>query len=128
MLIVAKSNLIATDSTHLSSNTTSVIHEFPVDSFVLVHYHSGKPTTRLHTVWKGPMRVLSGTDSRYLLLDLVPKKKHRYHASGMKHLIFDPAITLMWLVTIIWNFSSKKFLVIEAIFDGSLVSNFTSNG
>ena len=33
MLMVAKSNLIATDNTHLSSNTTSHIHEFPVNSF-----------------------------------------------------------------------------------------------
>ena len=79
--------------THLSSNTTSLIQEYPVDSFVLVHYRSGKPPTRLHTVWKGPMRVLSGTDSRYLLLDLVSKKEHRYHASDMKPFIFDRAIS-----------------------------------
>ena len=93
MLIVAKSNLIATDDAHLSSNTTSQIHECPVNSFVLVQYRSGKPPTRLHTVWKGPMRVLSGTDSRYLLLDLVSKKEYHYHASDMKPFIFDPAIS-----------------------------------
>ena len=93
VLIVAKSNLIATDNSHLSSNTTSLIREFPVDSFVLVHYRSGKPPTRLHTVWKGPMRVLGGTDSRYLLLDLVSKKKYCCHASEMKPFIFDPAVS-----------------------------------
>ena len=38
MLTVAKSNLIATDNTHLSGNKTSLIHEFSVNSFVLVHY------------------------------------------------------------------------------------------
>ena len=80
LLIVAKSNLIATDNTHLFSDTTSHIHEFPVNSFALVHYRSGKPPTRLHTVWKGPMRVLSGTDSRYLLLDRISLSCFRYEA------------------------------------------------
>ena len=45
----AATNLIATDNTHISSNT-SPMHVFSVNSF-LIHYCSGKPPTMLHTLW-----------------------------------------------------------------------------
>ena len=35
------------------------------DTHVLVHYRTGSPPTRLHTYWRGPMKVLEGRDSRY---------------------------------------------------------------
>ena len=38
------------------------------------------------------MRILSGQDSTYNLLDLVTKKEYRYHASDMKPFVFDPLI------------------------------------
>ena len=76
-------------SLHMSSKTTAPF-EFDIDSYVLVHYHSGAPPTRLHTIWKGPLRVLKVQDSTYTLLDLVTNKEYRYHASDMKPFIFDP--------------------------------------
>ena len=39
--------LLRTDLLHMSPN-----------SYVLVHYRTGLPPTRLHTNWKGPMRVI----------------------------------------------------------------------
>ena len=39
-----------------------------------MHYRSGSPPTRLHTSWRGPMRVLS----------------EEYHVSDMKKFLYDP--------------------------------------
>ena len=38
------------------------LHE--ADHYVPVHYRTGLPATRLHTSWKGPMRVIKGLNSR----------------------------------------------------------------
>ena len=43
--------------------TTKELHEHTVylpDTHVLVHYRTGSPPTRLHTYWRGPMKVLKG--------------------------------------------------------------------
>ena len=34
--------------------------EYLPNSYVLLHYRTGLPPTRLHTNWKGPMRVIKG--------------------------------------------------------------------
>jgi RNase H-like domain found in reverse transcriptase len=39
--------------------------------------------TRLHTFWRGPMQVVSGKDSRYLLKILISHKEKEYHVSDM---------------------------------------------
>jgi Chromo (CHRromatin Organisation MOdifier) domain len=67
--------------------------EYEPHSNVLVHYRTGAPPTRLHTFWKGPMQVVSGKDSRYLLKDLISHKEKEYHVSDMKPFIFDPSTT-----------------------------------
>ena len=38
------------------------------------------------------MRVVSGLNSRYVLLDLITGKEKVYHVSDMKPFVFDPAI------------------------------------
>ena len=91
LLKIAVENSLLIDSLHLTSKATPPF-EFEIDSFVLVHYHSGNPPTRLHTIWKGPLRVLKVQDSTYTLLDLVTNKEHRHHASNMKPFVFDPLI------------------------------------
>jgi hypothetical protein len=48
---------------------------------------------RLHTHWRGPMKVVTGSDSRYLLYDLITHKQKVYHVSDMKPFIYDPAVT-----------------------------------
>ena len=41
--------------------------EYLPNSYVLFHYRTGLPPTRLHTNSKGPMRVIKGLNSRYTL-------------------------------------------------------------
>ena len=83
--------LLRTDQLHLTSKELSEHKEYPIDSYVLVHYRTGVPPTRLHTLWKGPMKVVKGQDSRYTLLDLISGKEVNYHVSDMKAFNFDPA-------------------------------------
>ena len=66
--------------------------EYLPNSYVSAHYRTGLPSTRLHTNCKGPMRVLKGLNSRYILLDLITGKEKDYHVSDMKTFIFDSAI------------------------------------
>jgi hypothetical protein len=39
------------------------------------------------------MRVASGSDSHYLLYDLITHKKKTYNVSDMKPFLYDPAVT-----------------------------------
>ena len=57
-------------------------------SFVLVHYCTGLPPSRLHTSWRGPMRVIKGLNSRYTLLDLIIGKETDFHVSDIKPFVF----------------------------------------
>ena len=67
--------------------------EYPKDSYVLVHYRDGSPPSRLHTHWRGPLKVVSGEFSRYTLYDLVTQKTSEFHVSAMKPFLFDASIT-----------------------------------
>ena len=51
------------------------------------------PPSRLHTHWRGPLKVVSGENSRYTLYDLVTQKTSELHVSAMRPFLFDPAIT-----------------------------------
>ena len=66
--------------------------EYIPNFYVLVHYRTGLPPTRLHTNWKGPMRVIKGLNSCYTLLDLITGKENDYHVSDMKPFVFDSAM------------------------------------
>ena len=67
--------------------------DFETNSYVLVHYRTGALPSRLHTFWRGPMKVISGRDSRYLLKDLVSHKETEYHVSDIKPFKFNPLTT-----------------------------------
>ena len=47
--------------------------EFAPDSYVLIKYREGAAPSRLHCPWKGPLRIVSGFESKYILLDLINK-------------------------------------------------------
>ena len=70
----------------MTSEEQNTHKEYPVDSYVLVHYRTGLPPTRLHTFWHGPMRVTKGLNFRFTLLDLITGKEKDYHVSDMKSL------------------------------------------
>jgi transposase InsO family protein len=76
------------DDEHNASGSTDYT-TFDIDSFVLVQ-HRNAPPTRMHTLWLGPMRVVSNVLDEYTLLDLVTNREKRYHLSQMKEFIFDP--------------------------------------
>ena len=68
------------------------ITEFPPDSFVLATQRT-TPETRIHTLWRGPFRVVSNYFAEYTLLDLVTDKHVKYHMTQLKPFHFDPMRT-----------------------------------
>ena len=64
--------------------------DFLPGTYVLVHYRTDNLPTRLHAFWRGSMRVISGSNSRYLLYDLISHVEKEYHVSDMKTFLFDP--------------------------------------
>ena len=92
LLKASAKELLRTDLLHMT-NKEQDLTEFEPNSYVLVHYRSGAPPSRLHTFWRGPMQVISGSNPKYLLRDLVTHKEKEYHVSDMKHFNFDPSTT-----------------------------------
>ena len=72
----------------------NVITQFDKNSFVLALYPDSamgqRAPTKLHTHWKGPMRVISNKGAEYLLLDLVQNKQISVHISRLKRFEYDP--------------------------------------
>jgi len=72
------------------------ITEFRHNSFVLVSYPDSamgvRAPTKLHTHWKGPMRVISNKGAEYILRDLVQDKNITVHVSRLKKFEHDPII------------------------------------
>jgi hypothetical protein len=90
LLKASAAELLRTDLLHVTTKQQRTHTELPINSYVLVHYRSGSPPTRLHTSWRGPMRVVSGSNSRYTLYDLITYKEKEYHVSDMKQFLYDP--------------------------------------
>ena len=92
LLKASAAELLRTDLLHVSAKQQQSPTEFPINSYVLVHYRSGSPPTRLHTAWRGPMKVVSGSNSRYTLYDLITTRENEYHVSDMKRFLYDPLL------------------------------------
>jgi hypothetical protein len=58
LLKASAKELLRTDLLHISSKEQDLT-EFEPNSYVLVHYRSGAPPSRLHTFWRGLMQVIS---------------------------------------------------------------------
>ena len=86
----ASKELLRTDLLHMTHKKQLQHTDFLPGTYVLVHYRTGNPPTRLHTFWRGPMRVISGSNSRFLLYDLISHVEKEYHVSDMKLFLFDP--------------------------------------
>ena len=67
--------------------------EFPINTHVLVAYNGGrmgrKGPTKLHSEWKGPMKVINHIGSTYTLLNLVNSKLEDHHITSLKKYIHD---------------------------------------
>jgi hypothetical protein len=86
LLLIAKNNLASSDAIHMHENN-NWHKKYEDDSYVCVQYHSGPPT-REHTLWRGPLKVISSKAQRYTLFDLVVKKEKVVHVSSLKPFIF----------------------------------------
>ena len=93
LLKASAKELLRTDLLHLTSKEQFKHTDFEPNSHVLVHYRTGAPPSRLHTFWRGLMKVISGRDSRYLLKELVSHKETEHHVSDMKPFKFHPLTT-----------------------------------
>ena len=78
--------------------------QFGVDTFVFVQQRT-TPETRMHTLWRGPMRVVSHNFAEYILLDLVTHTKNLHYMTQLNrftsilHMSTQPTL----LVETIWN-------------------------
>ena len=91
LIKISKNILVESDKIHNSTNSSENT-EFLTDSFVLVQQRSS-PETRLHTLWRGPMRVLHSSKGEYTLLDLTTNKEKKYHSTQIKQFKFNPMRT-----------------------------------
>ena len=60
LLKASAEELLRTDLLHMTTKEQNIHKEYLPNSYVLVHYRPDLPPTRLHTNWKGPMRVIKG--------------------------------------------------------------------
>ena len=60
---------------------------FPVNSYVLLQYHSGlgdnRGPTKLHTRWQGPYRVIRSIGDQYTLQNLVTSRESVHHVQEL---------------------------------------------
>jgi transposase InsO family protein len=88
-ITIAKDILQKSDAEHIAKNSAQIT-EFAPNTYVLVQNHSA-PETRLHTLWRGPMKVIKSIKGQYTLLDLTTLKEKEYHSTQLKEFIFNPA-------------------------------------
>jgi hypothetical protein len=90
----ARTILQESDNSHSASLSNVIPTAYTSKTFVLVKYRKSSnlypAPTRLHTYWKGPLKVISNVLSEYLLLDIVKHNPKSYHVSDMKPFVFDP--------------------------------------
>lgn len=76
------------DQIHMESISLPVT-VFEIGSFVLVHRREGT-SSRLQTLWLGPLKIVGQAGSEYRLLNLITMKEKLYHAQHMKPFRFNP--------------------------------------
>jgi hypothetical protein len=63
IMTTARKVLKNTDELHMASFPNKKLTEYLPDSYVLVKYRTGSAPIRLHTYWKGPLKVISNDRS-----------------------------------------------------------------
>jgi hypothetical protein len=93
----ARTILQESDSLHTATSSAKVPTIFLPGTYVLGKYRNSSnlfpAPTRLHTYWKGPLKVISNVLSEYLLLDLITGEQKPYHVLDLKPFVFDPLNT-----------------------------------
>jgi transposase InsO family protein len=82
------------DKVHLASNSPENPTSYRIGSYVLARYPNTKmghvAPTKLHTPWKGPLRVVSSDGARYTVQNLVTLKNEDFHVTDLKEYLYDP--------------------------------------
>jgi hypothetical protein len=89
-ITIAKDILQKSDEEHVSKNSAQIT-EFAPSTFMLVQQHTTVPVTLIHTLWRGPMKVIKSIRGQYTLLDLTNLKEKEYHSMQFKEFIFNPS-------------------------------------
>ena len=88
--------------------------KFPVGSLVLVDYGDNRPTSKLHTYWRGPYRVVRQDESnpnRYTVQNLVTSKLEDFPNGQLKHYIWDEQVESPEVVAM----QDEEFEIVEKI-------------
>lgn len=97
IISAAQETLYERDNYHLLRHKEEEKTVFPVNSFVLAAYPKTRmgrlPPTKLHTLWRGPLRVLGNLNNEYRLQNLVTGKTEIHHVTSLKTFYFRPGTT-----------------------------------
>ncbi len=92
LLKIAEMQQRSKDLAHTSQSDMEPT-SFEPNSLVLVQYPEGamgsRPPSKLHTQWRGPLRVLANTGPHYKLLDMVDNKVETHHIKHLKPFCVD---------------------------------------
>jgi hypothetical protein len=90
---IAMRNQEETDQFHIADRGGKPITEFPINSYVLVNYESEghKPPSKLHTLLRGPLRVVNHNGPIYTLQNLVTNKLEDFHVKLLHPFNYDEA-------------------------------------
>jgi len=87
IIAVARKTLDNRDALYISKQSDEIT-SYPINSYVLVHYIDRPPTT-LHTIREGPFRVVSSTEGRYTLMNLITGETKECHISRLRPFYYD---------------------------------------
>ena len=99
LLEKSAAELLRTDSLHMSTKEFNTHKDYPPGSFVLVHYRTGAPPSRLHTYWRGPMMELSIPRSVFTLT--------AYLAKGFWKFLVSKSLTSLFCMSHVHAHSSN---------------------
>ena len=96
LIKIAQKRQEAYDKKHNENNQPNSLMQYAPNSFVLVLYPKtsmgSRAPTKLHTHWKGPMRVIGNTGAEYIVHDLIQDKNMKVHVSRLKNFDYEPQI------------------------------------
>jgi transposase InsO family protein len=86
IILAAQETQLALNVDHMVDNR--VLSEFETNSYVMVSYED-RPSSKLHTNYKGPLRVINNIGSVYTLQNLVTGKNEDHHISKLQPFYYD---------------------------------------
>ena len=91
ILRIAQLNQQETDAFHLGRAPKGILTEFPVNSYVLVAYETegNRPPTKLHSRWRGPLKVVGHVGQTYTCLNLVTNKLEDFNINFLRPFKYD---------------------------------------